>query len=226
MGVVCSRVMFVWIAGGVCLLLLVFWGVVRSRSTRKITSDGIELKEIPLAEGYLPIVGHLWEYSSQPDPDNLLPLVEQQIKAAGDVKTYQAKVPGRTYVLTANPDHIKHITSTKFETVYKKGDKVYKQYAPLFGNGIFNVNGDEWKRHRNIASGLFHIQKLKGFVEVFHQNAIRLFQQIESLDKLSADGIDMQDYFMRYTLDSFGEIGKISSLFVKVSRDSDMIVDY
>ena len=46
---------------------------------------------------------------------------------------------------------------------------------------------------------------LKQYVDIFHNNTATLFDKFSSLNE--ASGIDIQDYFMRYTLDSFCEIG-------------------
>ena len=72
------------------------------------------------------------------------------------------------------------------------------------------VNGKEWRDLRSSASKLFMVSSLRKFVSVFHKNAERLFARMESLrerPEYLKKGIDMQDMFMRYTLDSFAEIG-------------------
>ena len=59
---------------------------------------------------------------------------------------------------------------------------------------------------RNFASGLFHVDGLRQYVDIFHSNCLKLFTVLDKL-KEKPEGIDIQDYFMRYTLDSFAEIG-------------------
>ena len=49
------------------------------------------------------------------------------------------------------------------------------------------------------------MEGLRAYVEIFHDNTIKLFNKLDQLDK--SNGIDVQEYFMKYTLDSFSEIG-------------------
>jgi hypothetical protein len=126
----------------IVLALLSVWIVlsVRKKTGPIYDENGKQLKTIPMAEGYLPIVGHFFYFLTYSgDKDNLLPLIQKLLTASGEAQSYQILVPGRTYIITAKPEIIRHITSTKFETVYKKGQHLYYQYLPLFGNGIFNV---------------------------------------------------------------------------------------
>jgi cytochrome P450 len=51
---------------------------------------------------------------------------------------------------------------------------------------------------------------LKEFVHIFNKNAEKLFTKLQLLQsdpEVMEKGFDIQDYFMRYTLDSFAEIG-------------------
>ena len=66
------------------------------------------------------------------------------------------------------------------------------------------------------ASKLFLLSSLRKFVGVFNRNAHRLFDKMEKIrrsDKYKTEGVDMQDLFMRYTLDSFAEIGMTEQRF-------------
>lgn len=56
-------------------------------------------------------------------------------------------------------------------------------------------------------------------MDIFDENAKQLFTILES--HTGESGIDMQDYFMRYTLDAFSEIGfgvKINSMLEDVNK--------
>jgi len=182
----------------------------KERSWKRKMEEVGGVKDIPVLPGDYPLLGHLTTFMRYP-PDNHFEKHAETFKELGDSFIIKAPgVPSRTYVLTINPDVVKHIASSKFGSLFEKGEKMQRQYLQFLGHGIFNVNGEEWKKHRNVTGTLFHTKSLKDYVHVFATNAHRMFTKFEEVKKgpeYVAKGIDMQDYFMRYTLDSFAEIG-------------------
>jgi len=109
-------------------------------------------------------------------------------------------------VFTTDPEVLKYVLSTGFkEGVFAKGPEMAIQHREFLGKGIFTSNGERWRDTRNFASSLFHVDGLKQYVDIFHNNTVKLFEKFSTLNE--PRGIDIQDYFMRYTLDSFCEIG-------------------
>eukprot|EP00011_Vannellida_sp_DIVA3-517-6-12_P005488 CAMPEP_0114624528 /NCGR_PEP_ID=MMETSP0168-20121206/10811_1 /TAXON_ID=95228 ORGANISM="Vannella sp., Strain DIVA3 517/6/12" /NCGR_SAMPLE_ID=MMETSP0168 /ASSEMBLY_ACC=CAM_ASM_000044 /LENGTH=451 /DNA_ID=CAMNT_0001835801 /DNA_START=81 /DNA_END=1432 /DNA_ORIENTATION=- len=156
--------------------------------------------------GRLPLIGHMMKFLMLPDKNFHMPIFMEATEKYG--KTVRFEMPINMQVIhTVDPVMIKHFISKPDEGVYLKGDRMKVQFQDFFGDGIFNVDMEPWKWHRSIAAYLFHTSKLKGAIPIFHRNAQKLFDKIEKLRHISPDGIDMQDYFMRYTLDSFAEIG-------------------
>lgn len=93
--------------------------------------------------------------------------------------------------------------------MYEKGDDYKAQYKQFLGKGIFAVNGNEWQKHKNAAMSIFHKTSLKEYVSIFTENANRVFTQLDKYHQSTEyqrNGVDIQDYFMRFTLDSFAEI--------------------
>ena len=81
-------------------------------------------------------------------------------------------------------------------------------YYDFLGDGIFNVNGDQWEQQRHTASYLFRTSNLKHHVSVFQRQADKLIDKLKHESHHGNKVLDMQDFFLRYTLDSFAEIGK------------------
>ena len=71
------------------------------------------------------------------------------------------------------------------------------------GEGIFTIDGNEWKRQRKTASHLFKIRELKLMADTFLTHGKEL---VEILKNNQDQIIDLQDLFSRLTLDSIGEI--------------------
>ncbi|KAG2380069.1 Cytochrome P450 704B1 Long-chain fatty acid omega-hydroxylase [Vigna angularis] len=131
-------------------------------------------------------------------------------------------MPFTTYTYIADPNNVEHVLKTNFNN-YPKG-RVYHSYMKvLLGDGIFNVDGETWKKQRKTASLEFASRNLREFsTKVFREYALKLSAILIQASILNQE-IDMQELLMRMTLDSickvgFGvEIGTLSSNLPKNS---------
>lgn len=192
------------VVAGVAALLVV--DVIREKKRAAYVKQK-GYKEAPEVPGRKPVLGHLPELAKLPEHNRLPAFAAKVMEELGPTFQFQAPL-GQRVLVTVEPEVIKHfISGPKFnDGVYTKGAAYKVQYMEMFGDGIFNTDGEQWMWHRNLASSLFQIQYLKSYVDIFHKNAKGLFAKLEEL-KDRPEGIDMQDYYMRYTLDSFAEIG-------------------
>eukprot|EP01100_Stratorugosa_tubuloviscum_P011929 TRINITY_DN543_c2_g1_i1.p1 TRINITY_DN543_c2_g1~~TRINITY_DN543_c2_g1_i1.p1 ORF type:complete len:486 (-),score=166.23 TRINITY_DN543_c2_g1_i1:101-1558(-) len=115
--------------------------------------------------------------------------------------------PGNGFsLITADLECVEYILKTNFEN-YEKGPRIREIGKDLFGDGIFNVDGQLWKTQRQTASHMFKVRTLKEMVLVFNKHANLLINKYEEISKNSTKSIiDIQDFFHRFTLDSIGEI--------------------
>ncbi|KAF9444176.1 cytochrome P450 monooxygenase pc-3 [Macrolepiota fuliginosa MF-IS2] len=105
-------------------------------------------------------------------------------------------------VFTTEPDHIKAILATQFET-FVKGPIIFTQLKSLLGTGVFNSDGEMWKFHRSITRPFFSKERISDF-EVFDRHAEDALRQAKN--RLSEGyPIDFQDLVSRFTLDSATE---------------------
>lgn len=56
---------------------------------------------------------------------------------------------------------------------YAKGPQLNAATGDLFGHGIFNANGEQWKYQRKTASHIFNI---KNFRDLFTESVCRSFE--------------------------------------------------
>lgn len=89
---------------------------------------------------------------------------------------------------------------------YVKGRAWYERFEELLGDGIFNVDGDEWAIQRKTASHMFPVRSLRDDMSTVFRAHGR--DVVALLDNVAATGrtIDMQDLFFKFTFDSIGEI--------------------
>jgi len=74
------------------------------------------------------------------------------------------------------------------------------------GNGIFNVDGEAWKFHRKVASHVFTSRNINNdMTRVFMKNAQLVVDKLNHYAATQKQ-FDMQDLYLRYTLESFAEI--------------------
>ncbi len=74
-------------------------------------------------------------------------------------KTWAFKLPTIPWNLVLiEPADVHHILKANFEN-YVKGPNFLASFEPLLGNGIFNINGSEWKQQRYISSTLLLVHQ-------------------------------------------------------------------
>jgi len=188
----------------ILVLTLLYW-IIQQR--RDQPPPGI--KQLPAFPGICwPLIGQLPTVMQWPS-NGQHHAIEKVINETKE-SSLLLRVPGITAVLTVDPEYVRHITATKFGTIYEKGEVMHRMFYDFLGNGIFNVNGEEWQRHRRLAQNLFHKKSLEAHVPVFIRAAERVADRLVALSKekeYEQNGLDIQDFCMRATLDSFAEIG-------------------
>ena len=107
-------------------------------------------------------------------------------------------------VVLTDPDSIENVV--KHDKIGRRGYLARKTMEPVFRNGLFHIDGDEWRRHRKIVSAALHINILERFVENFAKNSDILANKLKAL----ADGVtahDITPYLKRCTLDIIVQTG-------------------
>ncbi|VFQ75699.1 unnamed protein product [Cuscuta campestris] len=124
---------------------------------------------------------------------------------AGKYKTYRLINLFRSEVYTSDPANVEHVLKTNFDN-YGKGCYNNTILRDLLGDGIFTVDGDKWRQQRKVSSHEFSTRVLRDFSSVvFKRNAVKL-ANILSEAATSEKTIDVQDLFMKSTLDSIFKV--------------------
>ncbi|PKU83145.1 Cytochrome P450 704C1 [Dendrobium catenatum] len=162
---------------------------------------------------------------------NLHRLPDFQTDLSRRYKTFRILAPFFNYVYTVDPINIEYILKTNFAN-FGKGHIVNDIMKDLLGNGIFTVDGDMWRHQRKVSSLEFSTKVLRDYSShVFRSNAIKLSVLISEAAN-SSKIIDIQNLFMRSTMDSIFKVGfgveldtlggsnKEGSIFAKAFDDS------
>jgi cytochrome P450 len=105
----------------------------------------------------------------------------------------------------ADPRVVEHVLKTNFSR-YEKGPRFREIMFPFVGNGIFNTDGEAWRRQRKVGAHLFTSRALKeDMAAVFRCNCDRALQLL-SLHAERGSSFDLQNVYFRFTLDTFAEV--------------------
>ncbi|XP_043693735.1 cytochrome P450 704C1-like [Telopea speciosissima] len=143
--------------------------------------------------------------------------------------------PSQSEIYTADPRNVEHILKTNFDK-YNKGHYTHENFGDLFGDGIFNVEGDNWRQQRKIASFEFSTRVLRDFsYAVFRRKTAKLAETVSGFAAINKT-FDIQDLLMRCSLDSIFKVGfgvdlnclegssKEGRTFIKAFDDSNRFI--
>ncbi|KAI7858300.1 cytochrome P450 [Circinella umbellata] len=117
-----------------------------------------------------------------------------------DVLTATMSVLGLPrHILTVDPNNVEHVL---------KGPEFHNAMNQLFGDGIFNSNGRQWKYQRKTASHVFNVKNFRDqFTDVFVQEIEYMSEKIWNPAIEKKEPVDFHDIMFKFTLDSFILLG-------------------
>ncbi|XP_076942262.1 cytochrome P450 704C1-like, partial [Bidens hawaiensis] len=121
-------------------------------------------------------------------------------------KTYRILSPIQGEVYTTDPVNVEYILKTNFKN-YGKGKHTHSVASDLLGDGIFTVDGDQWREQRKVSSQEFSTKILRDFSSVIFRNNTVKLGKILSQAADSNQIIDINDLFMKATTDSIYKVG-------------------
>ncbi|KAJ0968666.1 hypothetical protein J5N97_025583 [Dioscorea zingiberensis] len=120
-------------------------------------------------------------------------------------KTFRLLSPLHSEVYTVDPANVEHILKTNSSN-YGKGKYNYCNMKDLLGDGIFAVDGEKWQHQRKVASLDFSKRILRDYsTKTFKINAAKLAFLISEV-AITNTTIDIQDLFMKSTMDSIFQV--------------------
>eukprot|EP01060_Flectonema_neradi_P023229 TRINITY_DN3142_c3_g1_i1.p1 TRINITY_DN3142_c3_g1~~TRINITY_DN3142_c3_g1_i1.p1 ORF type:complete len:542 (+),score=113.78 TRINITY_DN3142_c3_g1_i1:52-1626(+) len=127
----------------------------------------------------------------------------QRIAKGFNYETFGIAIPSLTLISGHTPEHVKHVTETKFQN-YVKGSYFHKVFKDTLGDGIFNSDGAPWKLQRRVSSHLFSAWQLENRMsEVFQKHTEQL---LAILSDNVGGVVDIQQLCYCFTFDCIYEI--------------------
>ncbi|KAI8369532.1 cytochrome P450 [Radiomyces spectabilis] len=160
--------------------------------------------DIPHGKGGWPLVGALPQLVSNKEKMHEFLLENYEELNTLTLTSSALGIPRS--ISTIDPANVEHILKVNFEN-YVKGPQMNGAMSDLFGHGIFNANGEQWKYQRKTASHIFNVKNFRDqFTDVFVQE-IGIMNKLFDEAAQTGEAIDFHDIMFKFTLDSFILLG-------------------
>ncbi|KAK3829892.1 MAG: cytochrome P450 [Linnemannia elongata] len=161
-----------------------------------------DLKALKRDAPGLPLIGNLTDVlSHREDP---LDFLHKTFQEHGDVISITMPMLGRAIILN-RPEFMEHIFKTNFDN-YVKGDMFRWNLTDILGRGIFVADREEWRFHRKTASNIFTTKLYRSLVEGAFKSSAEDFSTVLDSAITAHKPVDLQDKFLKLTLDAFGKL--------------------
>ncbi|MEZ4885658.1 MAG: cytochrome P450 [Chitinophagales bacterium] len=169
---------------------------------------------IPISTKKLPAPKKHWLWKNMKDfAPNPLAFIMKNVAELGD--TFEAEIPSRKFIMTANADLIKYVLQGNHRN-YRK-TKSYDQMRLLLGNGLVTSRGDFWRKQRRLAQPAFNKKNLEN---LFQSMGAVVTDYMKELNNKRGQTIDIAHEMMAIT----AKIA-IKSLF-SADLDGDLLKVY
>ena len=139
------------------------------------------------------LVGHLPDFNQE----HKHLVIEDWAKKTGEV--FKISLMGKKFIVSTNSEINTEILKNRPDkfTRYNKIGTVMKEMGI---EGVFSVEGEQWKKHRKITAEALNAKNVKGFFPILSDMTERLYQRWEGIAK-NGTTIDVQKEMTYYTVD-------------------------
>ncbi|KAK4886657.1 hypothetical protein RN001_002928 [Aquatica leii] len=101
----------------------------------------------------------------------------------------------KLFIFLTDPRDVEVILSSH---VHIDKSNEYRLFEPWLGNGLLISTGQKWRAHRKLIAPTFHLNVLKGFIDLFNANSRAT---VDKLHKLGDKTFDCHDYMSEATVE-------------------------
>ena len=156
-------------------------------STKPIT-----IKSLPSPKGHL-ILGHLPQFNVS----NKHQVLEHWVDECGDL--FKINFIGKEFIVSANPELNVDILKLRPEK-FRRFSKINEILTEMGIVGVFNAEGDTWKKHRKPTSEALNLKKVKGYYPTINKTTQQLLNKWKTYAENETE-VDVQKELVRYTID-------------------------
>ena len=155
------------------------------------------IKDLPSPKGHF-----LWGHLPQFNTHNKHQVLERWVDECGDL--FKINFVGKEFVVSAKPslnNTILRLRPDKFKR-FSKIDEILKEMGV---SGIFNAEGEDWKRHRKPIAEALNMQHVKAYYPIVLDKVNNILEKFKSYAE-DNKAVDVQKEFMLFTVDITTEI--------------------
>jgi cytochrome P450 len=152
----------------------------------------IEIKDLRSPKGHF-LLGHLPQFNVP----NKHQVLERWVEECGEL--FKINFVGKTFIVSAQPELNNEILKQRPEQ-FRRFSKITEILEEMGVLGVFNAEGDTWKRHRKPTSEALNLKKVRNFYPIISKKTALLIEKWKTYADL-ASPFDVQKEFMRYTVD-------------------------
>lgn len=132
-------------------------------------------KKIPKVKPDSWLFGNMKSFSK--DPDRFL---KKCAETYGDI--FQFRVAHKRFIAINHPDYIQHVLQTNHRN-YKQFSLV-KLIIKVIGDGLFALEGEQWKKERRLMQPYFHKEIVRSYFTTIDNHAKKMFKDWPSKPEL------------------------------------------
>ncbi|TNE60462.1 MAG: cytochrome P450 [Bacteroidetes bacterium] len=153
----------------------------------------ISLKDLPSPRGHF-LFGHLPEFRKHANKHQVL---ERWVAECG--KLFRVHFAGIPLIISADPVINQQVLALRPEK-FRRLSKMSAVIREMGVSGVFNTEGDTWKRHRVPVASALNVRKIRAFYPVL---CAKTQQLLDKFGRYAAAGqvVSVQKEFMAYTVD-------------------------
>ena len=150
------------------------------------------ITDLPSPKGH-PVFGHIKEFKA----NNKHQVLEQWAKECGDI--YKIRLVNKSFIVSTDPKLNKTILDRRPQT-FRRFHKINEIMEEMGIMGVFNAEGETWKRHRKPISEALNMKKIHGFFPVLLNKTQNLIEKWITYSE-EQTVVNVQKELMNYTID-------------------------
>lgn len=157
----------------------------------------ITIKDLKSPKGSF-LLGHLPQFNVS----NKHQVLERWVEETGDL--FKIHFVGKAFIVSANPDINNKILRQRPESFirFSKIDEVLREIGVY---GVFNAEGETWKRHIKPIAEALNVKNVKAFYPIIFDKTKSILDKFKDY-AVNRSVVDVQKEFMAFTIDITTEI--------------------
>jgi cytochrome P450 len=151
-----------------------------------------QIKNLPSPKGHL-ILGHLPQFNVS----NKHQVLERWVEECGDI--FKINFIGKEFIVSAKPELNTEILKLRPEK-FRRFSKINEILTEMGIVGVFNAEGETWKKQRKPSSEALNLKKVKGYYPTICNTTEKLIHNLTTYTNNNIV-VDIQKELSRYAID-------------------------